>query len=65
MIESQVVGSNALKLLRMIAMPPQQQLQGGGGKWDPMQVQYVKLGKNILRYPGDSDSHPFRRFCTF
>ena len=47
-IEPQLVGGNALKLLRVIPMTPQRNVQGGGGGWDPNAIQYVKLSKKYF-----------------
>ena len=47
-IDSQLVGGNALKLLKVISTPPQRNVQGASGRWDPMTIQYVKLGKKYF-----------------
>ena len=47
-VEPQLVGGNALKLLRVIPMTPQRNVQGGGGGWDPNIVQYLKLSKKYF-----------------
>ena len=47
-IDPQLVGGNPLKLLRVIPMHPQRNVQGGGGGWDPMTVQYLKLSKKYF-----------------
>lgn len=47
-IDSQLVGGNALKLLKVVSTPAQRNVQGEGGRWDPMKIQYVKLGKRYF-----------------
>ena len=47
-IDSQLVGGNSLKLLKVISTPPQRNVQGASGRWDPMTIQYVKLGKKYF-----------------
>ena len=49
-IEPQVVGFNALKLLRVLAMHPQRAGHPGGreGRWEPVRIQYVKLSKKYF-----------------
>ena len=55
-IEPQMEGSNALKLLRVISMiAAAAEDDGREGKWEPKRIQYVKF-----RFPRDSNSHPFR-----
>lgn len=46
--EPQIVGSNALKLLRVIPMPIQRERQGGEGTWEPRRIQYHKLSKKYF-----------------
>ena len=47
-IESQLVGGDALKLLKVVSLPPQRNVQGAGGRWDPMKIQYMKLAKKYF-----------------
>ena len=47
-IESQLVGGNALKLLKVVSTPPQRNVQGASGRWDPQTVQYMKVGKKYF-----------------
>lgn len=48
LFDPQVVGSKALKLLRVIAMHPHRERQGGEGYWEPVRIQYVKMGKKYF-----------------
>ena len=47
-IESQLVGGDAVKLLKVVSTPPQRNVQGAGGRWDPMTIQYMKLSKKYF-----------------
>ena len=47
-IDSQLVGGDALKLLKVVSLPPQRNVQGAGGRWDPMMIQYMKLAKRYF-----------------
>ena len=64
-IEPQMVGGNILKLLRMVSMPHQREEFGGGGRWDPMQVQYMKLAKKYFDTIKIEIRNPLGRFMPF
>lgn len=64
-IEPQMVGGNVLKLLRLVSMPHQKEEMGGGGRWDPMQVQYMKLGKKYFDSISIEIRNPLGQFMPF